>query len=683
MNFSERGKLNHELFKYFKNFDNAVKPEHTLNKQEQMLEVLKCKYNVLYYINNYLLIPLPGGGSTKLLTNDKLKTVALLYQASVTHMFQTSRQSSKTTIEISCTSWYINFWENTKILFYNRLRSDNKKNLRDIKKIISLLPKWMRTYDPKIHPNNVETLRNGIDSSIELLIIPKDDPDAAGRGNTAGLYLDEFGFLKNIHIAFTPLAFIYSNYSRIARYNYAPAPFAITSTPADPVTPEGYEFMKLWNNATEITYDEIKDMLPHEIYDYVKENTDNLFAKVYQNWYEFPGRCKSELYDPNNPDNILHLLEDPFVDLEELAKYDQNAVDYLKEVRSKCQTKTQLRREVYCEFLSVADQSIFDEDFLESIPRHKAEKTIKLPETIEGNLKIFKNMSEKEILNTNYALCVDPAYRVKGGDFAGIIIFNMDTLEIDASARIKVGKIKNVAKVIEFIFNTIYSNALIVIEKNNFGQAIIEELMETNSRIKRRIFYSYGSKSDRQIRNLTNLTREDSKVYGIQTDKSSRPKMIQALKSYVENNPEKLKSPELISELSSLQERKSSSSKELRVEAAPGRHDDMVMALAFILYLLEYKDKDLARFRKYSKEMIQNIKKITSLNLIGIEDSLNENPYNYKNKDIMTTEQFIRAVDSNFKFSKSYDSYDPSDYGLDKFKDSEIHFSNTLNMFKI
>lgn len=677
MNITERGNLNKELFKKFKQFDNQIKPDKILTKEEQILEILKCKYNILYYINNYLRIPLSGGGSTPLLLNDKLRTVALLYQASVTTVFQTARQSSKTTIIIACSSWYINFWENTKVLFYNRQRSDNKKNLRDIKKILSLLPEWMVTYNPKIHPNNVETLRNGIDSSIELAIIPKDDPDAAGRGNTAGLYLDEFGFLKNIHIAYTPLSFVYSNYSRISRSNYAPAPFSITSTPADPVTPEGEMFMNLWNDATEITFEEIKYMLPHEIYEYVNQRTDNLLVKVYQYWYEFPGRCDPKLYDKNNENNILHMLEDPFVNLDELGEYDKNAVAYLKEVRSKCLTKTQLRREVYCEFLSVADQSIFDEDFLESIPRHKAEKTIKLPETIEGNLKIFNNLNDKERLNTNYALCVDPAYRVKGGDFAGIIVFNMDTMEVDATARIKVGKIKKVSKVVEYIFNTIYPNSLIIIEKNNFGQAIIEDLMETNNRIKNRIFYSYGSKSDRQIRNLTNLTREDSKIYGIQTDKGSRPKMIQSLKSYVENNPEKIKSPDLISELSSLQERKSSTSKEIRVEAAPGRHDDMVLALSFILYLLEYRDKDLSRFRKYSKETIQSIRKITSLNFVNLE----EKEKKIKDSAYLTSDQFIEMSNSqSFAIYNSSDDYDSSDYGLGAFKEKTNTFSKMLNI---
>lgn len=338
--------LNKELFEKFKYVHLEKKPEGKLTKEQQAMEIIKCKYNILYYLENYAMIPLPGGGSTKLEINDKLRAVALLYQASVIHIFQTSRQSSKTTIQLCCASWYINFWENVKILFFNMKASDNKKNLLEIKKMVALMPKWMRSYDPKRDPNNVEKFRNGIQSEIILMSIDKQNPDATGRGNTGAIYLDEFGFLHNIHIAHTPLSFVYSNYARISNNNYVPAPYAITSTPADPMTAEGELFQSLWEKAFEINYSDIKDMLPHEIKKYVEKNSESNIAKVYQFWYEYPDRCEKELYNPENEDNILHLLTDPFVDISELTEYSEKAANYLKAVRILCKTKTQLRREV-------------------------------------------------------------------------------------------------------------------------------------------------------------------------------------------------------------------------------------------------------------------------------------------------------------------------------------------------
>lgn len=337
---------NLNLHKKFQYAHLESKPTGKLTKNDKALEILKCKYNIVYFLKNYVMIPLSGGGATPLLVNEYLMTVALLYQASFPFIFQTSRQSSKTTIILACCLWYSNFWSNTKVMFFNTKTKENKKNLRDLKKMYSFLPTWLNSYK-STDPNNVETFVNSIKSEINLCVVDKDSPDATGRGNTGGIYLDEFGFLKNIHIAYAPLSFIYSNYSAMSRKNYVPAPYAITSTPADPMEPEGEFFMDLWNKAVDIEYDEISHMLPHEIYEYMDSKCNGFrLAKVYQVWYQFPGRCDSKLFDKDNEDNIIHLLDDPFVDLELLEEHSKEAVEYLKTVRSICRTKSQLRRAI-------------------------------------------------------------------------------------------------------------------------------------------------------------------------------------------------------------------------------------------------------------------------------------------------------------------------------------------------
>lgn len=661
---SEMGIRNKKLFQKFQYAHLEQKPTVIETQEQQLIEILKCKYNILYYIKNYARFPLPGGSSTKIMLNEKLMTVALLYQASVKHIFQTSRQSSKTTIEIVCTSWYVNFWENVKILFFNKEDRDNKKNLRDVKRVLALLPKWMQTYDPKRDPNNVNSFLNGLSAAIELITINRESPDSTGRGNTAALYLDEFGFLKNIHIAFGQLGYITSTYSRLARRNYGVSPFAITSTPADPSEPEGHLFMEMWFKAFEVTYDDIKDMLPHEIYQYVADNSDDFLAKVFQHWYEFPGRCKRSLYDENNPENILHLLQDPFVDLNELAEYDSNAVEYIRESRSRCKTKTELRREVYCEFLTIANMSIFEEEFLESIPKTQPQKIIKLPNTHNSDFKLYKKISEYDMLKTQYALCIDPAYQLKG-DFAAIILFNLQTKEIDGSAKVRVGRIKKVSEVVSFLGN-MFRNAVIIIEKNNFGQAIIEDLLE-NPEIKPRLYFTFGKKKEQ---NLTSYNREDSKVYGIQTDKSSRPKMIEALKSYVETYPERLHSHELISELAYLQEKSNG-----RVEAAPGRHDDMVMALSFILYILDYAPDTLKRFLRIPADVKRNINQVSRLNQAEIQSDSQREFLKNIIQDPLNPQLLQHMIDHIQATVSNEPYYDSAIYGLDRFKKENTNMS--------
>ena len=644
--------FNKEMFERFQYVHLEDKPKKVVSKEEQALEILKCKYNILYYLKNYCKIPLTGGSFTDLLMNDKLKTVALLYQAGAPFIFQTARQSSKTTIILCCTSWYISFYENTKVLFYNMKIPDNKKNLGIVKQIISNLPKWMRTYDPKVHPNNVESFKNGLNSEIFLKTVDRVDPGASGRGLTGIPYFDEFGFIHNIHLAYSAIMFTYSNYSRIARKNYVPAPMAVTSTPADPITPEGELFMKKWEEATEIYFNDIKEMLPHEIYEYCDDLTKGNMCKVFQNWFEYPDRCDPILYDENNPDNIRDLLLDPFADIEELKKYSAEAAKYISEVRSYVTSKTKLRQEVYCEFLSSADQTIFDEDFIESIPRMEPIKKLNLPNTVSGTFNIYNEYDTKEIKNNNYALCVDPAYRVKG-DYAGVVLFNLTNNEVEASAKLRLGKINNLVEVVKFLYS-MYPTSVILIERNNFGIAVIERLLE-DYKIRNALFYSYGNKDPKR---MSEEQRLHNKIYGIQTDSGSRPKMIQMLIKYVLENPEKIKSKELINELIYLQEKKNG-----RVEAMSGQHDDLVMALSFILYAMEYKEKDLRKFKHLKSESIKMINNVALLNKERHElDQVDKFIMNNKNIDIY-----------------KYD-YDNELYGLDKFKeDDKTDNSNFIN----
>lgn len=640
--------FNKEMFERFQYAHLEDKPAKIISKEDQALEILKCKYNILYYLKNYCKIPLAGGSSTDLLMNDKLKTVALLYQSGTPFIFQTARQSSKTTIILCCTSWYMNFFENTKLLFYNMKIPDNKKNLAIVKQIISFMPKWMRTYDPSIHPNNVESFKNGLNSELFLKTVDRVDPGASGRGMTAGIFFDECAFMRNIHLAYSAIMFTYSNYSRIARKNYVPAPLAITSTPADPITPEGELFMRKWENAYEISYHEIENMIPHEVYEYCSSKSNGELCKVYQMWYEYPDRCEFNLYDENNPDNILHLLHDPFVDINELKKYSVTAATYLMEVRSYVTSKTKLRQEIYCEFLSSADQTIFDEDFIESIPRIEPIKKLNLPNTVSGTFNIYNEYDTKEIKNNNYALCVDPAYRVKG-DYAGIVLFNLTNNEVEASAKLRLGKINNLVEVVKFLYS-MYPTSVILIERNNFGIAVIERLLE-DYKIRNSLFYSYGNKDPKR---MSEEQRLNNKIYGIQTDSGSRPKMIQMLIKYVLENPEKIKSKELINELIYLQEKKNG-----RVEAMSGQHDDLVMALSFILYAMEYKEKDLRKFKHLKSDSIKMINSVALLNKEKHElDQVDKFLLNNKNIDIY-----------------KYD-YDNELYGLDKFKE-ENNTDNT------
>ena len=94
-----------------------------------------------------------------------------------------------------------------------------------------------------------------------------------------------------------------------------------------------------------------------------------------------------------------------------------------------------------------------------------------------------------------------------------------------------------------------------------------------------------------------------------------------------------------------------------------GQHDSLVMALSFILYAMEYKEKDLRKFKHLKSESIKMINNVALLNKERHElDQVDKFIMNNKNIDIY-----------------KYD-YDNELYGLDKFKeDDKTDNSNFIN----
>jgi hypothetical protein len=567
-------KINEELYKKFK-FISLEKPE-SLNyaqptQEEAFLEVLKCKYNVLYWLHNYCFIPV-AGAYVPILLNEKLMTVALLYEASVPHIFQSSRQSSKTTIELALTAWYENFWENTSSLLLNTLTSTNNKNIAFIKDILKSMPKWMCTWNEEKDVNNVKSIANGLNSKIGGIVVNKMEPDATARGYTGGLYMDEIAYIRNISIAYSTIAFTYNTYSNIARQSFTPAPFAITSTPNDLSSEAGAFFVGLWDSAYEVSFDEIKDLYPWEIYEYIREaNNGAVTAKVFQRWYEFPGRCKPELYDKNNPDNIIWLLEDENASIEEIGKYDKVAANWLAQSRLICQNiKANIRKDIYCKFINSTGLSVFEEEELDKLKRRiPIQQISNLPHT-KDKFNLFEKF---DVRKSKLLLSVDPAVSLKG-DYLSIVLFDYESKNTIGSGRFKLGKVHYIYDLVNYIHETICPNAVIVVERNNFGLAVIESL-EGNPRTLGKLFY-YKEK-------ISKDKREIDRDYGVHTNEASREKMMNMLRHYVTNFPETILAGEIIDELYTLQ-----TNKKGKIQAAAGRSDDLILAYSFCLYVIEY-----------------------------------------------------------------------------------------------
>jgi hypothetical protein len=176
------------------------------------------------------------------------------------------------------------------------------------------------------------------------------------------------------------------------------------------------------------------------------------------------------------------------------------------------------------------------------------------PVRVEKNFKIFAEPKP----NGRYVCGADPSEGVDG-DFSSATVLDVKTNKVVATIRAQL-------KPFDFAHElnrlcTLYNNCLLAVERNNHGHAVLLELKEN-------IRYD-------------NLYRHKDKRDGWLTDRITRPLMVDTFIESVESGTVALNDDDLIRECLMLINNNG------KIEAAPGNHDDMVMACAIGLQMLK------------------------------------------------------------------------------------------------
>lgn len=133
------------------------------------------------------------------------------------------------------------------------------------------------------------------------------------------------------------------------------------------------------------------------------------------------------------------------------------------------------------------------------------------------------------------------------------------------------------------LIGTIFTNAILIVERNYSGKNTIDHLLRT--KIAKNIFYEKKEMTAEKKQNLDvkKASRETriTKVYGINTDKTSRPAMMDILRDVVRKEYDTLSSEDLVNQIAGLER----NPKLDRIDHAEGGHDDMVMAYLLIRYV--------------------------------------------------------------------------------------------------
>jgi len=554
---------------------------------ENMIEWIKCKMSLRYFAENYVYIPVTGsnikfGDSAQYNATVRYKILLDMFQHHDSVSFLSSRQQGKTTnIAIYCV-WAMIFFPKLQISFLTIDKTRALDFISRCKEIMDFLPNWLQipqkgnaeklTYYELV--NNSKVSAAYVSGAI--------DPDKVGRGLTNPIVImDEVAFIPHAEQVWAAVQPSLATAKIHAKENGYPYGVIFTTTPNG-----GGDnfFYKIYSNA--IQFDDIYDYENESFYeDYEEElkNKDkNSFISLTLHWSEtrtqewYEQQCKELNFDTRKINQELDLA-----------------------------------------FLG-SDNSIFPDEVIQEFVPRKYVKKIKL--LFNANFYLFTDTLPKEGF---YLLGVDTASSTGvNSDYSAISLVDAYTgLEI-GYLKARFGILKQYGVILKELINHLCDNYhldsdnfQVIIERNNVGKAIIEDLVYAGDDEMNYTDLLFKEKAPGQDKDQI----DPEMVYGIWTSNSrravssqmqggKRDKMFTYLTRMVNEHPDYIQSNELQKELRNLVSKQNG-----RIEAARSQHDDLVMAYNFCLYAREIliksgiiiiEGEDRATFRVTQADLI-------------------------------------------------------------------------------
>ena len=530
---------------------------------------LECTLNPWYFIRECVRIPSqggatgPGAGDMFGLHRGSL-AICWCFFNSIDFYINMPRQCYKTHSVLAVLDWaYLYGTSNSQFNFSNKTQGDADDNLKKLKSQKDCLPIFMQqkfkfvedTMNPgefKIEKgtDNIRTIKNPITKNT---IVSKPsartmaNADNLGRGNSAPIqYYDEVEFTDYIGTILKASGPAYYQAAQNAKKNGAVYCRIMTSTPgwADS---QPTKDMEEWRAHMATFTERLYDMNESEIRSYVDKNSNNSMVYIEFNYKQI-GRD-----------------EDWYQGMCKLLNGD----------------KLTIKRELLLQRLSGNTNSPFDQEDLETINSYRSNPMIEYIIHNDFLLRVYTELDR----TTPYVIGVDVCTGVNNDSTCVTII---DPYTEKPCAILKTPLIDEVetSEILIEIINKYTPKALLAIERNNIGNAVINILRRTP--IVSRLYNdptkmddTPDDKLDRKQQLVKNA--QNRKYWGIYTEGNSRNKMMEILLLRAINNKDGFVCNEIIDEMNTLIMKTSG-----RIEAAPGTHDDAVMSYLIALYTLKY-----------------------------------------------------------------------------------------------
>lgn len=507
---------------------------------DKVREYLKCKMSPLYFVENYIKIPVAGGyipvresdlwWSTPkyrqfLAGVNKLDAVALM----------ASRQHGKTTTILMYLLWAMMFYPKLKIEYVTLDAKRANDAVSRMNEMISQLPSWLVV--PRKGKSEKVTyleLENGSRMNSGY-VSGSVDPDKLGRGMSAPIiYIDETAFIPKMETVWAAMQPAISAARVFAKKNNYPTNIIFTTTPNG--AGENY-FYNIWARAFEST----------EVFE---ENSIGLIEDY-----------KDVLASDPNKNNFVKFK----IHWSETGKGEDW---YNQQVRELNFNMRKVNQELNLVFLG-SDNSVFDDKILEAF--NPAPTVSELTMAMGEKFNLFEEL----VPGNRYLLGVDVAASTAAkADWSAMVLTEAQSGRVVGEWHGKFSVIKRFAMVVKSLIrglNTIHGltddDLIVIIERNSFGLGVVEEMLYDDQE------FDYASF-------LFWTKMKNDTVPGMQTNAQRREKMFNLLLSMINEHPDNATGVLIQEELRNLEQKNNG-----KFEAALGTHDDVIMAYNFTLFV--------------------------------------------------------------------------------------------------
>jgi hypothetical protein len=469
-----------------------------------------------------------------------------------------SRQLGKTTTHLAWYAWLMMFGvQNQYIVFSLQEHTAKKTILSKWRWYVDILPEWLKPLITSYTDQNSTEEKSLTRNKNKILCfggaVNEDGADRSARSFTSGnLLMDEVAFFKFNQDFFKAASQATNTAMLNARVNKTHYGIHMTTTPnrRDEGSREGSWAYRFFNSAATFRF-EILDYSPEELKNYLKTNS----------------------HDGSKPNGFLR-LEFDWRQCGKPQEWYDNALMTIGNDEKK------IKQELDLDWPLTSDGSVFSEEETSIIEKYSKKPVVQTLKFCDN--RFYLDFYEQINPLATYIISIDTA---SGFGLDGTAINIIDPIDYHIVGSLNNNTIGAVQleEIILSLMRTWFTEAYLVIEAAPIAIPILQRL-STMGDIEKRLFkYLTTRPAERKLSDGT-VKIENIKVwrYGVSTNTTTRPQMMDLLISIVKDTPQLITSPMVFNDIRNLRYHNG------RIQAAEKMHDDSIMSYLITRWVFAY-----------------------------------------------------------------------------------------------